>query len=473
MEAVYKAVFDALSVGALIIEREDAERFKIIDANRASAGVGLWLGLNQHEIIGKYVRETFCGIPDRGLFAKYNEVLDSGSAMHLREFPYGDQEAPDGYYDIDLHPLSNGSLLVTYSNVTERIKAQEDLKKSEAQFRAMMDSTPDYIMLLDLDGMIMYINRTVPDLSVDEVLNTPLYNYLPEDNHAVVTACFENVRESALPDSYEVVYRQKDGRVISFETSVGPVMRDGEVVAFITSSRDISVFREADEKMNALSIQLLEAQETERSKIAQELHDEVGGLLASIQISLALIPEEQKNSIVQLRELTSIVDTLIDDVRSLTLSLRPELLDTLGLEETIAQFIERYMTQTLVDVDFSSTLDSKIRFRPEIETAAYRLVQEALTNIARHAQVNKAFVEFRIVDNALRISISDEGTGFSHPIDSSGQDTLGLKGMYQRATLLGGEVKITSEPGVGTRIEGRFPLERPFASRTMNELRTH
>ncbi len=459
---MYKATFDALSIGAIIVTREDRETFILVDANPASATVGGWRGRKRQEIVGKNMYDVFEKIQESGIIEKYNEVLDSGKAMHLSAFPYEDPKTPYGVFNIDLFPLSDESILITYTNVMEQVQAEENLSASEARFNAMTASFPDYIMQLDLDGSIQYINRTVPDLTVEKVLNTPIYKYVPENNHAVMKACFARVLETAHPDMYEAVYVSNDGSKILFETNVGPIFHDGEVVAFISSSRDITSHRQAELTLNSLSIQLLEAQEAERSRIAQELHDEVGGLLASIQISLELIPVEQKSSIPQLQDLSSLVDTLIEQVRSLSLTLRPDILDELGLKEAIIQFIDRYSTQTKIRVNFSCSLKDNSRFLPEIETAAYRLVQESLTNVARHAQVDEATVELTSSDEELMVVVSDEGKGFQVATNSDARKTLGLSGMHLRASLLGGEVNVSTSPGSGTEIKARFPLARSF-----------
>jgi signal transduction histidine kinase len=203
----------------------------------------------------------------------------------------------------------------------------------------------------------------------------------------------------------------------------------------------------------------MEVQELERRKIALELHDEIGQVLTGLKLTLEvgsrLPPKEVNGNLEQARIL---VNELMARVRNLSLDLRPAMLDDFGLLPTLLWHFEHYTAQTHVAVSFKHSGLERRRFPPELETAAYRLVQEALTNVARHANVASATVRIWADHRNLSIAIEDFGQGFD--LDSlSTRETSGLAGMRERTSLLGGNLKIDSRVGGGSRLLAEFNIE--------------
>jgi PAS domain S-box-containing protein len=217
------------------------------------------------------------------------------------------------------------------------------------------------------------------------------------------------------------------------------------------------------ERLQALSRQLLEVQEAERRHIARELHDEVGqaltGLKLLLDMSTRLPPDEATAS---LGEAQAMVNELMALVRDLSLDLRPAMLDDLGLLPTLLWHFDRYTTQTHVRMTFKHTGLEGRRFAPEVETAAYRIVQEALTNVARHAGVSEVAVRLWADQETLGVQIEDQGTGFDPEAALAAGTTTGLAGMRERAVLLGGQLTVESVPGAGTRVTAQWPLGDPI-----------
>jgi PAS domain S-box-containing protein len=218
--------------------------------------------------------------------------------------------------------------------------------------------------------------------------------------------------------------------------------------------------REGRDRLQLLSRQLVNVQEVERRYIAQELHDEIGqlltGLKLTVQMSKDLQSEEGKKELEQADEL---LDELLIQVRDLSLDLRPSMLDDLGLLPALLWHIERYQGQTGIKVSFEHSDIADRRFIPDLETAAYRIMQEALTNVARHANVKEVKVIVEVAHNTLTLHVSDEGTGFDIPKSTDMPTTLGLIGMRERATMLGGSFEIESEAGEGTKVTTEFPVD--------------
>ncbi len=161
-----------------------------------------------------------------------------------------------------------------------------------------------------------------------------------------------------------------------------------------------------------------------------------------------------------LGEAQALVNELMALVRDLSLDLRPAMLDDLGLLPTLLWHFERYTAQTSVCVTFKhSGLEG--RFAPEVETAAYRIVQEALTNVARHAGVSEVTVRLWADQDTLGVQIEDQGTGFDPEAALAASATTGLAGMRERAVLLGGQLTVESAPGAGTHVTAELPLGHP------------
>jgi signal transduction histidine kinase len=203
---------------------------------------------------------------------------------------------------------------------------------------------------------------------------------------------------------------------------------------------------------------LVELQEAERRHITRELHDEIGQVLTALRLALEMGTRVTAAGARRgIDEAKALVQELISGVRELSLDLRPAMLDDLGLLPALLWHIERYTAQTRVKVAFEHT-GLETRFSPEAETAAYRIVQEALTNVARHAAVNRATVVLGVTQDMLYLQIQDTGVGFDPQVALASTTSSGLAGMRERATLLRGRLVVESAPGAGTRVTAELPL---------------
>jgi PAS domain S-box-containing protein len=217
--------------------------------------------------------------------------------------------------------------------------------------------------------------------------------------------------------------------------------------------------QEGRKRMQALSNHLVEAQEIERQRIARDLHDEIGQQLTGLQLMLETskraTPEELSVSLTESRKL---IKALLNQVREMSLNLRPSMLDDLGLLPTLKWHLERYAQQTKIQVAFTHRGIEERRFPPKIETGIYRISQETLTNIARHASVKTARLYLWADENMFILQVEDQGVGFDVSQALSRQDSTGLFGIRERCELLGGRLTIESRPGKGTSITAEIPL---------------
>ena len=225
----------------------------------------------------------------------------------------------------------------------------------------------------------------------------------------------------------------------------------------ITNANLFRQVRIGREHQRRLAKSIVDVQEEERRHIARELHDHLGQLLTGLQFMLESAKRQEGDAQkASLEEIQKTVGDVIGQVREMSLNLRPGMLDDMGLLPTLQWHIERFSTQTSIQVDLhSDVIDG--RFPAEVETAAYRIVQEALTNVARHARVKQVFVGLLTQDDTLWIEVLDKGAGFDLA-NSVSKPTSGLGGMQERASLVGGYVVIESFVNQGTQVVAALPL---------------
>jgi PAS domain S-box-containing protein len=210
--------------------------------------------------------------------------------------------------------------------------------------------------------------------------------------------------------------------------------------------------------LRALSQQLVEVQEAERRTLALELHDELGQVLNSIKMSLDMIPSLPPDAAQeQVQRAQALASDLVVRVRRMSLELRPSMLDDMGLLPALRWLFKNYQAQTGEPVSFQHTNVDQ-RFPPPVEITAYRIIQEALTNVIRHAGNKQAQVDAWADEQALNVQIVDHGKGFDPAITLKQHESSGLSGMRERARLLGGELVVESTPGAGTSLAARLPF---------------
>jgi len=212
------------------------------------------------------------------------------------------------------------------------------------------------------------------------------------------------------------------------------------------------------QRMRDLSNQLVEIQETERRRIARELHDEIGQSLTGLSLLFCSLYRSDEKSSEQYQKVLSLIEELISKTQDLSLDLRPAMLDEMGLLPTLLWFIERFENQTGILINFEHN-GLHQRFPAPLETTAYRITQEALTNIARHAGVKQADVRLWVDLGTLSIQIEDHGTGFDLEQKQSTGLANGLSGIDERVTLLDGNLEVISAPGSGTTVLAKIPIQ--------------
>ncbi len=366
---------------------------------------------------------------------------------------------PDGY---------PAGLMGVTRDITERRKMEASLRDSERRYRLLAENITDVIWVSDMNMNRTYVSPSAKSLqgfkSVDDIpqnvkdLLTPASFRKASKIFARELTAEKRRRNPRRSWTIEVEVKRQDGSTVWTEDRIS-FLRDssGRPTGYLGVTRDITLRKQAEDALRALSRRLVEVQELERRGIARELHDHIGQELTGLKLSLAMVsrlPPEQVKA--RMSEAQTAINELVARVQDLSLDLRPAMLDDLGLVPALLWHFERFNSQTGVRVAFRHRGIQR-RFAPEIETAVYRIVQEGLTNVARHAGVVEASVRLVLNKGVLGVYIEDEGIGFDTEAAFARGTSSGLTGMQERATLLGGQFEIISAPGAGTLLVAKFP----------------
>jgi PAS domain S-box-containing protein len=370
-----------------------------------------------------------------------------------------------------LHAIVN-----VLANAITRTRTEE----VQARLAAIVESTNDAIISKSLDGRILSWNSAAQRLlgyTEDEINGSPIALLSPPDRPREFYALLEQVGQGERIEQIETILATKEGQPRDVALTISPIKNAaGVVVAASTIARDISARKHVaaererlikqleagNERLHVLSRRLLEVQENERRYIARELHDQVGQDLTALNVNLQALQSRPALEAVapELQETTDIVARVLRQVRYLTLELRPSLLDDLGLPSALRAYARRHARSAGLDVQVVTDLPSGSLPR-DLETTCFRIVQEALTNIVRHAQASHVNIDLRQSDGTVELAIRDDGKGFDPQTvraRATGGESMGVLGMQERAMLVGGLLTIDSAPGVGTTIAARFPL---------------
>jgi PAS domain S-box-containing protein len=320
------------------------------------------------------------------------------------------------------------------------------LQKQRALLDELFDQAPEPVVLMTEDERIVRVNREF----------TVVFGYTKEESRGRRLRDLIGRSEGHMRGREAEGFRhRKDGTTLSVAELRVPVSMPAGEVQIYAILRDISEKKRAEEELRSLPRKLMEAQETVGRDVARELHDEIGQILTGIGMLLSIPDELPSRSQSRLEEARRAIQELSGRVRTLALDLRPSMLDDFGLVAALEWLLQRYTRQTGVAVDLVHAGVDR-RFSTEVEVAVYRIVQEALTNVARHAGAGHAVVNIEAKGQALRITVKDGGRGFNHGAAYAG---VGLAGMRERATILGGGFEIASSPGDGTQVSAWLPFQ--------------
>ena len=335
------------------------------------------------------------------------------------------------------------------------------LRTRGALLDELFEGAPQAVALISADDRVVRVNREFTRLfgyTAEEALERRVDELIvPRESREEYQRHADLAHRQRV--EWEDVRRRKDGTRVPVSIIRVPVSLPGGEVEIYAIFADITQRRMAEEAERTFLHRSIDVQEAERQRVSRELHDEIGQVLTSARLLLGLahrLPSDQATA--RVVEAQSALDGLIEQVRNLALDLRPAMLDDFGLEAALAWLSGRLTAQTGMRISRQESGLVGRRFRPEVEIAAYRIIQEGLTNVARHARVSEVTVRVRVSGETLLVEIEDRGVGFDAEKAQSSAQTVGLAGMRHRASNVGGRLTIETSVGEGTRITAEVPL---------------
>jgi len=438
-----------------------------------------------------------------------NTIRQGKETWFYREIRLGNR-----VFGEDIHGNKSGKVVHIYGIDITALKKVEEARDNLA---AIVESSDDAIISKTLDGKITSWNRGASKIygyTAQEVLGQSISILIPPDRQDEVPELLQKISRGERVDHFATTHRRKDGQQIYVSLTISPIKDaegEGKITGSSTIARDTTECKRVEEalkqahdeleqrvkdrtaelrlmvaqlqeevtnrlqteealkkseaRLRHLSFQLLAAQEGERKRLAAELHDELGHALLTIKLQLramerGLIPA-QKTLAEDIEALQSFIDGVLDNVRRMYFDLSPGNLEDLGLTGALRQILDEFAKHHK-NICWQIRLDNLDReFPPLTQTAIYRIMQEILTNIGKHANPSRVSVKVKRNPTAALFTVEDNGCGFDtsqiHSLDDPNQG-LGLAAMEERVRMQGGTLEIISRENQGTRIAFTLPL---------------
>ncbi len=406
-------------------------------------------------------------IRDHGGRWNYETQLATKSGRHL--------DVSISMVEIELGGESH--LLSMIMDITERNQMMAALRASEQQLRTLFDVLPVGVAYISPDRKVIEPNRTLEkilDLSREELLNgtyksrqyiRPDGSPMPESEFASTRA----LREQRTINNVETGIVRDGGQVIWTSVSATPMSMPEPGVVVITV--DVTDRKHMDDELRRshrryqlLSRRLVEIQEEERRTISRELHDRVGQSLAALNLNLSFLNNSLSGTTSlqvrsRLKDAMQLTEETVSTIRDVMADLRPPALDDYGLEAALNAYADTYSRRFGIRVALVKPALPLPRFDPSIELTLLRIAQEALTNVARHANATRATLTLAMQDNMVYLNVEDNGEGIRSWQKANRPGSHGLKIMRERAETFGGTLQVNSFSGQGTRIEVKIPMQ--------------
>ena len=458
-EPAYRLLVEAMSEGAATLSRGGA----VLYCNRRLAEL---IGKPQGKVVGIAVQslveqterdrfETLLAMAERGVAkGEFNLRSRVGSQVPI----YVSLNRLRGYG----HTLG---MVVTDLTEPKRKQAEE----ARLQLAAIVESSQDAIIGKTLDMKIVSWNRGAEGIygyTAAEVIGKPISILMPPGREDELPAIMERIRCGKNVEPFETKRLRKGGAVIDVSLAVSPIKSpDGEIIGASAMARDITELKQVDEIKHAEAVRrlflerVLSAQEEERRRIARELHDEAGQLLTSLLVGLRTLEHSKKLADIRVQglRLRNITTQAIDEVGRLARGLHPTVLDDHGLGVALSRYVTEYTKSYNIAVDLTASHFDSSNLPAVVQIGLYRILQEALTNVAKHSGAKAVSITCARSAVALEVTVVDDGCGFDAKAVAASSHRLGIQSMRERAAILGGTVSFTSR-GKGTKILVQVPL---------------
>jgi two-component system, NarL family, sensor histidine kinase UhpB len=434
---------------------------KYIEVNEAACSI---TGYSQEELLQMSIKDIVVAEYSNDITTFFSNLINKGASKV--DVIFNHKDSSRRWLTIDVVKFNKTNFLGFTKDITESKLTHEALKESEFRFRNFFELTADMVAIADIDGNFKEINSSWIDVlgySKEEILGNSILKYIHPEDEEKTKKLFLQKRTIGEPVlSFENRYLKKDGGVVWLEWTSQPHAIKGYTFAI---ARDITARKQADaelknslEQLHQLTKYIEKVRENERIAISRELHDDLGQSLTAIKIDLGFIKQNVTNpeSVVRINKVSSLVGDTIKTVQRLTSQLRPQIIDDLGLDAAIEwhtkEFSERFGIKIFLD------LDADITVTPDASLTLFRIMQESLTNIARHSNATRVHISLSKTDDLINFRISDNGIGIKEG-EIKSKKSFGIMGMKERAASLGGSLEIYNEKDLGTVVMLIIPLK--------------
>jgi PAS domain S-box-containing protein len=362
---------------------------------------------------------------------------------------------------------------VVSKNITSDILAQKELIENEQQLSLIFDSTKDAMWLLKVEDLDTYMierynkaYKLLTGITKESWVGKLINDVLPPELLDRSISKYKRVVQTG-EAGHDFIILPSPGGDFTAEITITPIKEhNGKVVRLLGTAVDVTQQQKARKELVKMNLELRQltshlqnVREEERTHMAREIHDELGQQLTGLKMDLAWLKKKisvDEDAILnKLNSALQLVDGTINTVRKIATELRPSIIDDLGIKEALDWQCQEFTKRTGINVSFTSAIE-KLNLPQAIPTALFRIVQEALTNVARHSKATKVNCTFEESNNELLLCVWDNGQGFS--LSNQERKTLGLLGIRERVAILKGQYSIASEPGQGTSISIKIPI---------------
>ena len=461
---------DPVPVGSYLLDRQG----RIRDVNEKGAAI---LGFSMEWLLGrpfvvfvapKHVREFLDSLTEarrQPVDRLLNLVLLESNRRHPAQVSISTS-------------LMDSQLMhrLTVVDMTDIRKTERQLQESLSNWDTLIHHAPETIMTIDHHGRITFVNKGIWGYSVEMLMETNLFDHVPEKEHPKILHCLSEAFRQSRASTCEISGIDDDWTVWYLFSFGGPhqlvINKRGVPVTTTTTTtttlliREISehkrmeeTLRVSGEHLRDFAARLEAVREEERTRVAREIHDDLGQALTALKLDLSWLQGKRVSPSMLKSKLTSIigqVDETIDRVRRISSELRPPLLDNLGLIPAIDWHLSELRKHARIRARMTSNVED-LDLPMEVSVAVFRVAQEALTNVVRHAKASRVEVHIRFEQNELHVSVIDNGVGIGKN-NKSDLRSLGIVGMKERISRIGGAFSISSEPGKGTRLDLKVPV---------------
>ncbi|MBI2226825.1 MAG: PAS domain S-box protein, partial [Betaproteobacteria bacterium] len=463
-------------LAAIVEYSNDAIIGRAIDGTITSwnAAAERILGYTAAEVVGRDPVEIF-PLELRQVIAEHRKLLNAGQLVPEYETVriHKDGRRVDVAASVSAIK-DNGGSIIGIAAILRDITGRKQAEETQAKLSAIVEHSSDAIIGRTLDRTIISWNAAAERIlgyTAAEVMGRDLVEIYPPEVRQEIAERRKLIRTGQPVPNHESVRITKDGRRVDVAISTSQIKdHTGRVIGTASLLRDISerkraerILRNYTARLQTVSRKLLEVQEDERRRLARELHDQVGQVLTALKINLQVIERQPAAAPVAstIAECAQIADAALQQVRTLMLDLRPPQLDELGLAAALRTHAERMVAPANLALHFSAPAVPP-KTPPAIEIVCFRITQEALTNILRHAGARNVWIELAVAGDGLELTVRDDGKGFdlaeAHR-RAVGGGSIGLLSMEERAVLADGRVEISTAPGAGTTVRAMFSLQ--------------